>query len=171
LTVLCQSCQKNQANFHLTEMEQNQISKDVHLCQQCALEQGYAPGQPANINSLLQQLIEKQQAATEQNETSGLTCPGCGMTYEEFRKNARFGCCEDYRAFGDEVREILGRIHGTTEHRGKVPRRTMQHLEVAEELRQLQAELAIAVESEDFEKAAAIRDRIQTLETALGGRA
>jgi protein arginine kinase activator len=167
-TVLCQSCQKNQANFHLTEMEKNEISKDIHLCQQCALEQGYAPGQPSNINHLLQQLIEKQQSAADQTATSGLHCPSCGMSYEDFRKNARFGCCEDYRAFGDEVREILGRIHGTTRHQGKIPQRAVQHLQAIEALKKLQAELTIAVEAEDFEGAAALRDQIQTIEARIG---
>jgi protein arginine kinase activator len=70
--------------------------------------------------------------------------------------------------FESNLKTLLRRLHGGTQHVGKVylpPDPT--HAEQQERLAGLRRKLDRAVESEDFERAAQIRDLIRTLEGAL----
>lgn len=84
-----------------------------------------------------------------------LSCPDCGWTLRDLRQTSRLGCPNDYEVFADYVGEMLERLHGHE-----------QHVDWREDnlLDQLNAELDTAVNQEDYESAARIRDRIQELE-------
>jgi protein arginine kinase activator len=91
-------------------------------------------------------------------------CPTCGMTFEDFSKVGRLGCGECYRTFRPELTDLLRRIHGSPKHRGKStiepPTETVQPVR---EERKLREELRKAIENEEFEKAASLRDQIKSL--------
>lgn len=91
-------------------------------------------------------------------------CGQCGMTMKEFNETGRFGCSECYTAFGAELTELLRRIHGRDHHEGKVPSINPAHMEARKELLALRRQLKQAVEQENFEDAAQLRDRINHLE-------
>lgn len=93
-------------------------------------------------------------------------CIQCGLSLAEFNKTGRFGCSECYVAFADALPELLRRIHGRTYHVGKVPVTNPAQLSARKELLLLRRQLKRAVEHEDFEKAAHLRDRINTIEQA-----
>ena len=61
---------------------------------------------------------------------------------------------------------LLENIHGETRHCGKSPRRYPQTKKTEAELVQLRQRLKRAVDREDYEEAAKIRDQIKTLEEA-----
>jgi protein arginine kinase activator len=86
------------------------------------------------------------------------SCPSCGWTVQEFKKTSRFGCPDDYKAFPEFVEEILERVQGATEH----------PLDDSEtELVRAQQEMAEAISSEDYEKAARLKNQISALESEL----
>ena len=58
---------------------------------------------------------------------------------------------------------LLEKMHGSVQHVGKVPSRAGKELIKKNELMQLRNELNKAVEKEDYEKAAELRDRIYEL--------
>jgi protein arginine kinase activator len=60
--------------------------------------------------------------------------------------------------------DLVRRIHGSTEHRGKIPARVGGGLRRQQTLNALRAELSQAVEAEAFEEAARLRDQIRRLE-------
>ena len=60
---------------------------------------------------------------------------------------------------------MLRRIHGAIRHVGKSPGRDADRVEKRRALGQLQDELERAVEREDFERAAELRDHIGSLES------
>lgn len=108
-------------------------------------------------------------------------CTGCGMTYDEFRKIGRLGCARCYDAFGPPLRRLLKRIHGADTHSGRGPRpavptttETTQDnpVTVPSELSDvdqqnvdaLRAALQEAVDAEQYERAADLRDQITRLE-------
>ncbi|HXF95765.1 MAG TPA: UvrB/UvrC motif-containing protein, partial [Gemmatimonadales bacterium] len=107
----------------------------------------------------------KGAAALLPTPADGLRCGSCGGTLRDFRESGRLGCAQCYTAFDFHLRDLLRRLHGSSHHTGERyaapgegemdPRRTL--LELKEQLRR-------AVESENFELAAELRDRIRVLE-------
>jgi protein arginine kinase activator len=91
-------------------------------------------------------------------------CQRCGLTYSEFRDGGRLGCSNCYQAFKDQIKPLLRRIHGSNVHIGKSPHMSQGIFEKRREIESLKMELGRAIETEDFEKAAEIRDRIRDLE-------
>jgi len=160
--VLCQRCKKQQATIHLTEILQNE-KRERHLCEDCAREEGVAVKAQLNLQDILSGMLEAHQTAGKE---ANLTCPDCGLTYAEFRNLGRLGCPNDYEAFAEPLKEVLEKVHGGTEHLGKVPRRAGADAHAQRELLQLRRRLQEAIESEQYEEAARLRDLIRNKETA-----
>lgn len=162
----CEKCKKSPATFHLTAIENGQ-KREAHLCEECARKLGLMNVKfKFSIDELLEPLeppTTKAQAA----RTPQVRCPECGITYSEFKAKARLGCANDYQVFKGELLRLLEKVHGATSHVGKTPSTADAHVQKEHELMRLKRELEGVVKTEDFEKAAQIRDRIRTLETEL----
>jgi len=161
----CESCQKQPAVVHLTDVSNNQ-KREIHLCEDCAKEKGVTikshMNKDPNFPEFLTQLVESQTEAT--SEEKDIRCPRCGITYRKFRSTGKFGCPNDYVVFKKGLLNLLEKIHQKVQHVGKIPRRVGDQLARQKELSQLREELARAIESEAYEKAAELRDRIYMLE-------
>lgn len=163
----CQCC-KNTATIHITEIQNGQRI-ETHLCEECAQKQGVAVKNQIPINELLSTLLAVQGGADPESDldesTAGLVCPDCGMTFEQFKKEGLLGCPKDYEVFGDHLDAIIEASQGgNTEHHGKVPETVPEVARLQMEIQKLQKELDAAVRSEDYEKAASLRDQIQQLQ-------
>jgi protein arginine kinase activator len=90
------------------------------------------------------------------------------MAWSEFTQSGLLGCEHDYSAFDKDLTPLLQRAHeGATHHLGKVPTRrggtsvpVKRQLDVA----RLRKELNRAIEGEDYERAAKLRDQIREAE-------
>ncbi len=162
--MICQNCQQRPATVHLTEID-GATKKEVHLCEPCASSQG-DPADGPGVLEKLQSLLNP--GARAGAELAHITCPECELTYAAFRARGRFGCPACYEAFRSGVDPLLEKIHGSTQHIGKVPIRLAATLEAAEKLRGLRTDLDSAVASEEYERAAELRDEIKQLEGADG---
>jgi protein arginine kinase activator len=160
----CDNCNKT-ATVHLTEIK-NGKKIEKHLCEQCAAQnEGLPVKSHTPINELLTNFVMAHSGL--QKET-GQACEHCGITWNEFRQGGLFGCAADYTGFEKDLTPLLQRAHeGATHHVGKVPTRRggtgvpmKRQLDVAK----LRKELARAIESEDYEKAAKLRDQIRQAE-------
>ncbi len=92
-------------------------------------------------------------------------CKSCGGTLQDFRDSGRLGCPECYRAFGSHLRDLLRRLHGSSQHVGELY--TASHAavdEAAPTVAELRDHLRRAIETENFELAADLRDRIRVIE-------
>jgi protein arginine kinase activator len=99
--------------------------------------------------------------------SADLRCGFCGLAFKDFRESGRLGCPHCYSTFETPLRALLRRIHGGTQHMGKVylpPDPSASEME--KRLETLRRKLQRAVETEDFERAARLRDEIRTLEPA-----
>lgn len=163
--MLCDVCHKNEATVHLTEVIDNQIT-ELHLCEECARQKGTQMEQHFGLADLLAGLADFGQ----QFEVVGKTeakCPNCGLAYEDFRRIGRLGCSECYEVFKDSLAVLLKRIHGSTQHLGRTPaikQPPAAPARKAPEIEVLRGELQRAIEMEEFEEAAKLRDMIRTLE-------
>ncbi len=170
--MLCDRCGKNEAAIHLTQIEGTQ-STTRNLCEGCAEALGLNPGTPAQQGSapLADFLAQmgKGFASSEAVTTVG-TCPGCGLTITDFKKTGRLGCARCWTALDNSLRGLLRKLHGGTQHAGKVYLAANPAAsDRTARLTSLRRSLAKAVESEDFERAAALRDQIRRLEAAGSG--
>lgn len=163
----CDNCGLNEAVMHFTQIVNNQVST-FHLCEACAAEKGLEPGIGTGdfpLADLLAQMGRSKQDAVVESPGS---CGFCGLRLEDFKKSGRMGCSHCYVAFESHLRGLMRRLHGGTQHVGKLylpPDPTAA--ERRERLAALKRRLERAVGLEDFERAAQIRDQIRTLEAAL----
>lgn len=96
--------------------------------------------------------------------TDNLKCSQCGLTFQGFSQTGRFGCSQCYNTFKGQMSPLLRRIHGKTYHVGKVPRRTGGQLRIKHEINRLKGELQEAINAEEYERAAVLRDQIKQIE-------
>lgn len=116
------------------------------------------------INNILAKFVQ-QQAGSGIKEAADRTCPKCGISFREFRAQGLLGCPHDYVAFSKHLTPLIERAHGAGgEHVGKRPRRAGGSAGKQSTLRQLHRKLSDAVEREDYEAAAKLRDQIKVLE-------
>lgn len=157
--MLCDNCGKETAKVHYKEIKDGQ-TVEYNLCENCALEKGlHSPKKHSfSIANILAGMADEV-------GSSAIKCNACGLSYAEFRENGRLGCSECYEAFKEQLKPLLRRIHGSNVHLGKNPNSTDGMLERIREIEDLKAALKVAVNKEDFEKAAEIRDKIKQLES------
>ncbi len=155
--MICEVCREEVATVHLTEIVNN-TKKEIHLCETCAQKKGVA------IHSHVKNVSIPEFFGQLTQEVSEPKCPQCGIDFGEFRNSGKLGCPHDFEVFRDEIEELLEKIHGSTQHRGKVPSRVNTLIRRQKELEDLRTELSSAVEREEYEHAAEIRDRIHNLE-------
>ena len=157
----CQSCE-NPATVHLTDIV-NGKKKVLHLCKPCAEKQQLLSQKELNFPAIVQALIGQHVGALS-DELARLTCPVCGIKYMEFRHEGRLGCPHDYEAFRVGLEPLLQRIHRSGRHKGKSPRKLHQRPVRQAELLALRGRLRAAVEAENYEEAAHLRDLIRQKE-------
>jgi len=165
MQLACQACKKQTATVHLTDITPQGEKKERHLCEQCAQEEGVMPKPQSHapINEILSGLIVQKTAI---QQLADLACPNCKLTFVEFRNTGLLGCASDYDAFEKALVPLIERAHdGSSHHIGKVPRRLGTPLATENDLIRLRRELMRAVDDEQYERAARLRDRIRTMET------
>jgi protein arginine kinase activator len=160
--MLCDSCRERDAVVHLTTIEDNAVHQ-LHLCERCAADRGVETTVATPKHPLGEFLAAHQQAASA--ATDGARCTFCNTTMSDFRATGRWGCARCYSNFEAGIRELLRRVHGNHRHVGRSYRPPMsESLERAAVLGELKDRLRRAVESEQFELAADLRDRIKVME-------
>ncbi|MBU1259583.1 MAG: UvrB/UvrC motif-containing protein [Planctomycetes bacterium] len=166
----CEICKTRTATVHLTEIINGQRSES-HLCQNCAQKEGVTIKSQLSLNELLSSLIAAHQQTDEGggSEKSHKVCPECGITMEQFRKQALLGCPKDYDVFESDLKEVIEKTQDNNlTHKGKVPAQTRNSSnarpENQDKIEELQKQLSQAVEKEDYELAAKIRDQLKELQ-------
>ncbi len=159
----CDICGKKKATVHLTEIVDEQMS-EMHLCEECARQKSVQMEQQFGLADLLAGLADFGKPVGEADKVD-LQCPNCGMTYEDFRKFGRLGCSECYEAFKMYLGTLLKKVHGANHHLGKTPVKIpVSEKRKIETLQDLKTQLTKAVQMEDFELAAELRDKIRDFE-------
>ena len=161
--MVCDACKQQQATVHLTEIVNGQMT-ELHLCEACANQKGAQVESHFGLSDLLSGLADFGKTQEADEESVAKACPDCGMTYEDFRKVGRLGCSECYTTFKRSLSSLLKRIHGSPHHLGKTPARLVKTPKIKSELSDLKHRLERAIEMEEFEEAARLRDHIREIE-------
>ncbi len=184
--MLCDQCKTRQANIHLENNVNGKVQKRS-LCSQCAQEMGLGGGHPLFTQLFGQGLFKlgSQVAPLWSEPQPYEVCQSCGTGYQDFQKGGLFGCPDCYEAFGPKLSSIFKRVQAGESHVGRrlaeslglktltdvheIPVQQEVLIEegpknIEEQVKELKAEQDAAVAREDYEKAAAIRDRIKALQ-------
>ncbi|MCL2355579.1 MAG: UvrB/UvrC motif-containing protein [Defluviitaleaceae bacterium] len=171
--MLCQKCNTNAASVHMQQFMNGQ-KVELHLCQDCAFkaESSDILFSLENIFKSLMDHVNPQYlppgGAVNKQRPSSLpvkACSRCGMTFRKFKTGGgRLGCDACYKSFAVEVEVLLRTMQGSTRHEGKYPRRTGAGILSRRQVSDLRGKLKNAVELEDFEEAARLRDEIRALD-------
>ena len=173
--MLCQDCKKREAQVHFTQIVNNEKTT-LSLCKDCAAARGFhspLENAPFPLAEILSGLTESTPAFGANDTAEQQVCPNCGLSFNEFARLGRFGCGKCYQTFRVRIEPIMRKIHGASLHRGRSPINqivavpgTDRTVPIKEEER-LKAELTKAIESEEFERAAEIRDKLKTIQEAF----
>ncbi|MGE9294939.1 MAG: UvrB/UvrC motif-containing protein [Puniceicoccales bacterium] len=159
----CSNCQKP-ATIHLTQIINNQIKK-LDFCEGCPHQQGVTD--PAGF-SLAELLAQSEQSFAQSGQPdSEHTCPACGFTPGDFKKSGRFGCPECYDSLDEFIEPMLEKMHRGTRHNGKLPAGMISRVRMKARIQQVQHELQAAINREQYENAAELRDELKALQTAF----
>src|SRR5436190_21296375 len=165
----CCICKEREATVHLTQIAGDKMQK-VDLCEECAKTKGVNDPAGFSLADLLLGLGAAQ-AIEQAGGGAEIKCARCGFTQADFKKAGRLGCPECYKAFSEPLEALVKTMHKGTHHIGKVPEAFRQNRDLSDRLKALQKRLSKAIESEDFEEAAILRDEIKQTSARLSSPA
>ncbi|MBR2704446.1 MAG: UvrB/UvrC motif-containing protein [Clostridia bacterium] len=188
--MLCSNCGKNEANVHYTHVI-NGDKTEYNLCDECAKKLGIDEmdfSMPISFSNFLGDFFEEDSLLPSFSSNMITKCPKCGLTYDEFAKNGKFGCGDCYETFADRIESVLKNLHGSAKHRGRAPQRLAEKTskltekdekenkndvkvenkplvdKTMEQIDKLNNDIKLAIKEERYEDAAKIRDEIKKLE-------
>jgi protein arginine kinase activator len=160
----CENCGTVEATIQLTTVVEDE-TRVLHLCERCAAERGVEIAPVSAGNLPLAGFLAQIGSGLSEPAASG-RCGSCGLTATQLKQTGRLGCSECYRHYEHHLRGLLRRLHGVTQHAGKVsvpadagPSDRRVRLDA------LRRRLQRAIDNEDFEHAAALRDQIRRTES------
>ncbi len=162
--MLCQSCQKRTATTHIKRIINGELTEQ-HLCPECAAKMGYGSifgGMGLNLGDLIGSFLGEQSSANSMPAETRCKC--CGSTFSDIARSGKVGCAECYQTFRDRLMPSIQRIHGNTRHVGKVPATASVKAQLTAKLEKAREDLTQAIEAQEFERAAQLRDAIRELE-------
>lgn len=161
--MLCQNCKKNEATTHIKRIINGETTQ-AHLCSDCAKSLGY-DSMFSDFGFSFSDMLSSffNEPALASIGAHSLRCDKCGSSFEDIVRSGKIGCADCYDTFYDKLLPSLERIHGKTSHEGKIPNAS-EIIEKRTELEDLKAELKKAVDAQDYEQAAVLRDKINAAE-------
>ena len=161
----CEKCNAKEATVFL-EQTINGESKSMHLCHDCAAavsKEGFFDSNPFSLGS---ELFGDLFGFTAPHRISSVTksCPDCGATFQQIRREGKVSCPCCYLTFSEELEPTVRSLHGKATHTGRTPAGHREAAEKRSRLGALREELKAAVTNEQYEQAARLRDEIKALE-------
>ena len=162
--MLCQSCGQNTANTHIKSILNGELTEH-HLCAKCAVEMGYnSLFDGMSMSSLIGSFLTGKSMPNLPAETEMVRCDVCGSAFRDIARTGKVGCAHCYTLYRDQLLPTVQRIHGNTNHAGKMPASMGARAALMSEIQSLKRTLQEAVAAQEFEKAAILRDQIQEKE-------
>lgn len=162
----CQKCKVNDATTQVKRVVNGAYEEHI-LCADCAHEMGFDNVFDNSMPDMFGGLIKSIFGTALPARSQATRCSVCGSSYGDITNTGKVGCANCYEVFFSDIIPSVRRIHGNTVHCGKKPFSASEHK--AEEKTQpttedLKAELKAAIEEQNFERAAQLRDIIKERE-------
>ena len=173
--MLCENCKKNTATVHMKGLL-NGAQTELHLCQECSFNMVNME-MPISLENIFKGILESVQSmgpmtigqmGQASRPASRKKAPGpctvCALSYEQFKTTGKLGCEACYQAFPKEIVALFKNVQGSSHHEGKFPKRFGTQMRQQREVDKLRSSLKTAIDDENYEEAARIRDQIRDLE-------
>ena len=172
----CQACHESEAVVHLTQISGESVVT-IHLCSKCAAERGVTSELDHLITPLGSFLAALGPAGGLPAVLSGLpdACDGCGATLEDVRASGRLGCEQCWDTFERPLRDLVRRLHGAVQHVGETYHDPADEGDlaapppIAHRRVRLREDLREAIDREEFERAAELRDTLRQMDAQADG--
>ncbi len=164
----CERCHQQPATVHMQQFANGQKT-EIHLCTDCASQMDMHVTFDNFFQGFLDAFFNSQNksVSSESMQVKMIKCDTCGLTYDGFKNTGRLGCANCYETFKTELNALLKNIQGSSQHQGKFPKKAGSQLLAKRHIKNLKFQLTKAIESEEFETAAKLRDEIRELEGGL----
>jgi protein arginine kinase activator len=196
--LLCNKCETHPATVKVVKIQPGG-AKQLWLCSSCAAQESpYASGGLPHAGAPMKTLEDvlagffakstggPEGAARPSEQSTELTCTDCGLPYEAYKTSLILGCAGCYKSFGEHLRADLRKFHGTTKHTGRVrvpittprgavtnpkslPDPQADQIGLIQAIDDLRRQINLAVEAEDYRRAAELKARITKLQEELDG--
>jgi protein arginine kinase activator len=171
--MVCEMCKQNEATVHIVKIV-NGFKQELNICEKCAqasqknqIGSNFKLENNFTFQSLLSGLVDYLNQSCESTKEKNI-CEICGTTYAEFKETGLVGCNNCYQEFKDTLNPVIQRVQKNTEHVGKIPVRCGEDIIEKRKIGHLKEELQKAISSEEYEKAAQIRDMIKDIQREKG---
>lgn len=160
----CEKCKVTDATTHVKRIVNGEY-EEYMLCADCAHEMGFDNVFDSSMPDMFGGLIKSIFGTALPARSQATRCDVCGATYGDITNTGKVGCAHCYELFLSQILPSVKRIHGNTVHCGKRPCVSAK-AEVGSdnEVDTLKAELSKAIEEQNFERAAELRDMINERE-------
>ncbi len=158
----CEKCGKYIATTHIHTVINGRVT-DMNLCGYCASGAGLGRFGRLGIMNMMASAFDDEALNPKMPKGYEDVCKQCGASFSDIASKGRMGCAECYKTFYRQLYPTLRRIHGATHHQGKIPLSSSPRLSSTSRIEELKKQLKDAVEVENFELAAKIRDEINLL--------
>lgn len=174
----CDFCKSNEASIHLIKVTNNNVEK-INLCMDCIKNYSFFSTEDffTDLTKILSKFFEIDIKISAKEDSDKLfesvsvndnkKCPFCNIDLNTIKSIGRVGCANCYNEFRDALNPIVKTIHGSLEHKGKVPVKSSNDVKIEKEIRDLKYQLKEEVTVENFEVAAKLRDTIKKLQKKL----
>ncbi len=158
--MLCTECKKNTATVFY-EQTINGKTSELSLCSECAKSHGILTN-----TSLFSELFNMP-FSLKSTPSTHKVCTLCSSNESNFIKDGKVSCPVCYEIFAAELERPIKRIHGNVSHIGRAPAKYKKQTDKKRTLDDLKRRLDDAVQKQEYESAAVLRDKIREIESQL----
>lgn len=163
----CNICGKKNAIIHIQQVSgTEEIS--INICEKCAMERGFHFGSKEfdlSFNNLITNFNNIKKAIDAQENSK--ICIECGAIFEEFKKSGIAGCGACYTEFNKYISSYLKKTARSCQHIGKHPSKIKILRRKQHEVFGLKKQLTKAVNCENYEEAAILKDKIRLVKKQI----
>ncbi len=153
----CQKCNKAEATAFIKQ-NINGVVSEMHLCSDCAAALGYQ-GFHNFVNPF--EIFSSVFSPERKSVSAAKRCSECGISFAEIVKSGRAGCAHCYTDFYEELSPTIRKIHGNSKHLSNYTAAKTDQVNAEPTIEELKKELERAVELQNYEQAAVLRDKIK----------
>jgi protein arginine kinase activator len=157
----CDLCGKNEATMKVSQLDKDAKVTEISICAECARQRGFT--EVEKLKASVAEIITELKNRIDEGD-SKLICQTCGLSYAEFKKQGRLGCADCYVSFHDQLVPLIRRIHDAVQHVGRTASGGRKQAQQKMNIQRLREALSGAIQDEDYEKAAALRDQLRRTE-------
>lgn len=159
---MCDNCKQRPAILNIKQKDNNTV-KELFICSECAKKMNISIVSAINMDNFISHMMPYENDELEERKK----CKKCGATIADLKKTGRVGCGECYKVFAKPLETVINKLHGNNRH---LVNKNVKNIKNPEELKEnsktaaLKRELKQAIEKEEYEQAAIIRDKIKDME-------